>query len=219
MIFPGTDLKYKIIASFPGFVIGSHAFRIVLTDVHGRKVKELSKADCFSDSEGSWYFAVENVRKGLLFVRFYAYVPDKDYNKQVRVITDYQLLCAVACAPVCRCRHEGPHDVRYEQVWTVDLDDGTYLADKDGNLILVDGRRVRFPGEEGGERTVSLDMTGNEFKTLVEGRSDDSHINTVPEVFDVMNGLDEDTQLTVMSVSDADDMMSRILGDSSSGTS
>jgi hypothetical protein len=34
--------------------------------------------------------------------------------------------------------------VTYKQVWTVNLDDGTYLTDKNGDLILTeDGMRIK----------------------------------------------------------------------------
>lgn len=214
MIYPGTDLKFRIRAEIPGYDIAQHYCTVELLNRYGKVKKTISKSAMFSDSEGNWYFTVENARTGDIFVRFNAEIPDKDYNKQVRIVTDIQKLCTVGTS--LRCQNSSDmaiHNVRYEQVWTVNVDGETYLTDEQGNLILTDdGQRIRFSNTAMTSRAVLLDMTGDEFKTLIEGRSDDNQINTVPEVLDVMQGLDEDTELTVMSNEDVDSMMDRILG-------
>lgn len=219
MIYPGTDLKFKITASIPNFDIAEHGCSVEIVNRRGRVQKTIPKSAMFSDEQGNWYFNIENVRSGPIFVRFNAEIPDKDYNKQVRIVTDYQLLCWVGVSPYgcpngssSSSSSSDTHNVTYTQVWTVNLDGDTYLTDEQGNLILVNGQRVRFTNTAEPDRAVSLDMTGDEFKTLIEGRSDDSQINTVPEVLDVMQGLDEDTELTVMTNQDVDDMMGRVLG-------
>lgn len=212
MIYPGTDLKFRITAAIPGFDITEHNCSVEISTRRGRVQRVIPKSSMFHDDNGGWYFALENARTGEIFARFNAEVPDRDYNKQVRVITDFQLLCTVG--PVCPCASscQQTHDVQYEQVWTTNIDGETYLTDEQGNLILTEeGQRIRFTGTSEPSRSVTLDMSGNEFKELVEGRSDDGSINTVPEVLDVMQGLDEDTELTVMTDTDVDDMMDRIL--------
>ena len=60
-------------------------------------------------------------------------------------VTDVQLLAVVgACGCRMPCHCGCPHTVRYTQVWTVNLDDGTYLCGADGELLLTaDGARIQ----------------------------------------------------------------------------
>lgn len=148
MIYSGTDLKFRISSTIAGFVPGDHDFRIEVIDNYGRKKAVCTKDDCFYDADGNWYFTLENVRRGILYARFYAIIPDDDYDKQSRVVTDFQLLCTVdlceSCLPKPGHCH-GQHSVKYEQVWTVNADDGTYLAGADGQLVLTaDGKRIQI---------------------------------------------------------------------------
>lgn len=145
ILYPGTDLKFRITAEIPGFDIQEHGFSLDILSRRGRVRRTIDRQECFCDSEGAWYFTLENVRKGPVFVRFNAAIPDDDYDKRVRVVTDLQLLAVVGmCGCMMPCHCDCTHSVRYAQVWTVNLDDGTYLCDVNGELILTaDGCRIQ----------------------------------------------------------------------------
>ena len=149
MIYPGTDLKYRITSEVPGFSLDTDNFMVQVVDRYGRVRHSISKDECFQDSESQWYFTVEGLKTGVYYARFRAYLPDGDYNKLYRVFTDEQPLCVIGfCeqhAPHMRDCDKDQHQIHYEQVWTTELDDGTYLADKDGNLILTnEGSRIQI---------------------------------------------------------------------------
>lgn len=216
MIHPGTSLKFRIAAVLGGFSLDAHPWAISITDRYGRVRWQLTKDDCFRDSSGKWYFAMERVPTGIYFAKFTAFTPDKDYNETYRRTVDRQPLVAVGCCDTllrkaCCCDMNDKHFVSYIITDAANLDAGTYLEGADGAMIFTaDDRRIEIKPTV--QRKVKLDtLTGEEFKQTVEGRSDDSKINTVPEVMDVMQGLDEDTELTTMTDADVDDMMSRIL--------
>ena len=145
MLYPGTDLKFRIRAEIPGFDIGEHGFCVEILSRRGRVRQTVTREESFCDSEGNWYFTLENARRGAVFARFRAFIPDDDYDKRVRVVTDVQLLAVVgACGCRMPCHCGCPHTVRYTQVWTVNLDDGTYLCGADGELLLTaDGARIQ----------------------------------------------------------------------------
>lgn len=185
MIYPGTDLKFRVTATIDGFTLSDNQFEITIKNRWGQVVTTITKDQCFQDSEERWYFIVENVRSGKMYASFTGAINDDDYQKQVRIVTDYQILCEVGTACTATTSATA-HQVQYEQVWTANIDGTTYLADSDGQLVTAaDGRRIAFT--QGSSRKVTLDMTGDEFKTLIEGRTDDGKINTVPEMEDYVN--------------------------------
>lgn len=146
MIYAGTDLKFRITTMVPGFKIERDDFSLSIINSLYKELCNIKKDDCFQDSEGSFYFLMENVPTGEYHAIFTAKVPDDDYSKQVRLVRDRQFLCKVGTCDSrgnnCQC---GETFVEYRQVWSVNLDDGLYLADKDGNLILTsDGERIQF---------------------------------------------------------------------------
>lgn len=155
MIYSGSDLKFRVSANIAGFSMNDDDFVIVIKNRWGQTRYTITKDECFNDDLGGFYFTVENVTTGMYFAYFTAYVPDDDYDKLVRNIVDKQKLYTVDscgcnvlvaecnCAADCQC-HEGAMVVEYKQVWTVNLDDGTYLVDKNGDLIIVDGNRVQL---------------------------------------------------------------------------
>lgn len=148
MIYPGTDLKFRVTADIAGFSIGDGEFGITVLDQYGRTRYNIVKDECFQDSEGRWYFTLSNARRGIYSARFTATIPDADYDALHRQYVDLQPLVAVGycgcfSTPHGCCRKE--QQVQYEQVWTANLDDGTYLADADGRLILTaDGARIKI---------------------------------------------------------------------------
>lgn len=149
MIYPGTDLKFRVWTDYEYFSMDDDGFCIAIVDRYGRKRYVIPKDECFQDSEGRWYFTMERVRSGWFWARFRAAEPDGDYDKMKRVVVDTQPLCCVGyCerhAPHIHDCDAGHHKVHYEQVWTVEIDGGMYLADKDGNLIYSnEGARIQI---------------------------------------------------------------------------
>lgn len=149
MIYPGTDLKFRVTTSVTGFSLDTDEWSIAILDRYNRMRYAIEKDECFQDSEGDWYFTIEQVRCGFYFARMTMAVPDADYDKLTRTVTDHRPLCAVGFCdchlPTPRHCHCTDHKVQYQQIWTTDLDDGTYLCGEDGTLILTkDGYRIRM---------------------------------------------------------------------------
>ena len=198
MIYPGTDLKFRITATQPDFQLSEDWFEIRIKDQYGRVRYTIGKSDCFWDDQGAWYFVMDDVRKGVYFAFFHGRYEDEDYDDQRRDFTDAQELCRVGyCGGTCHCKCK--HAVQYEQVWTVSIDGEDYLCDCDGKYILTaDGNRICFKNnkqqhiEDMGK--VRLDtLTGDEFKLLIEGRSQDGKTDTIPEIIDALRGIDSET--------------------------
>ena len=60
MIYPGSDLKFQITSTQPGFHLTEDDFTIVIRDQYGRKRQVIHKNDCFYDSDGRFYFTVDD---------------------------------------------------------------------------------------------------------------------------------------------------------------
>lgn len=135
----------------PNFDIKRDDFSFVVRDYFSHKFYSFDKKDCLQDSEGRYYFLMENVPTGEYFSYFTAKVPDDDYDKQVRIVKDISFLCKVG---MCNCHTQSRYTknqcqcgglVKYDEVWTTNVDGCVYLADKDGNFILTsDGKRISF---------------------------------------------------------------------------
>ena len=148
MIAAGNDLKFRITTDFVGFSMDENDFSIVIKNRWGQIITTIPKNEFFQDTEGDFYFTVENVQIGSYFALFSAIVPDDDYDKRTRTRTDLQHIFSVGlCCNSNTTFHKCPcdHQVHYEQVWTTNIDGAAYLCDKDGNLILTaDGKRIQF---------------------------------------------------------------------------
>lgn len=201
MIYPGTDIKFRITTEIPDFQLSEGNFRVVVKDGYGRVVANLTKNDCFYDDQGQFYFTIEKVRCGWYFAFFTAYREDEDYDDQTAAYTDSQPLCCVGyCekhAPQIHDCDEGNHKVHYEQVWSVSIDGADYLADCYGRYIYTsDGKRIQFSNqtsqyvEDMGK--IQMQMTGEEFLQFMEGRDKNGEINTIPEMFDAAQGISDD---------------------------
>jgi len=193
---PGTDLKFRVTATKENFSLDDDGFNIVVKNQWGRVVKRLLKGDCYQDSEGRWYFNVENAREGKHAAVFVGAVADTDYPAQRRLWHDRQPLyvgsddCRTARKHCC----DDGHPVSYEQVWTANVEDGEYLTDSDGNFVYTsDGKRISFSSRSSTDGKVRMQMTGEEFLKLIEGRDPNSEINTIPELMDAMQGISDDT--------------------------
>lgn len=197
---PGTDLKFRVTTSKDDFNLARDDFNIVIKNQYGRVVARILKNDCFYDSEGRWYFNVENIKEGEHTAVFVGCYEDEDYDKQRRIWTDRQLLFVgrEGCMETHR-RHLHPDScpVRYEQVWAVSVDGEDYLADCDGNYVYTaEGYRIQFSNdiseivENMGK--VKMKMTGQEFLKKWEGRDPNGEIDTIPEMFDAAQGISDD---------------------------
>jgi hypothetical protein len=201
MIYPGTDIKFRITTEIPDFQLSEGNFRVVVKDRYGRVVASLTKNDCFYDDQGQFYFTIEKVRCGWHFAFFTAYREDEDYDDLTAAYTDSQPLCCVGyCekhAPQIHDCDEDHHKVHYEQVWSVSIDGEDYLADCDGNYVLTsDGNRICFKSNKqeiiDDMGKVRMKMTGDEFLQFMEGRDRNGEINTIPELMDAAHGISDD---------------------------
>lgn len=197
VIPPGTDLKFRVTVTKENFSLDGAPFNVVIKNRWGRVVARVLSGDCYQDSEGKWYFNVENAQEGEHYAVFIGVIADADYGKGQRMWHDRQMLfighdgcCAAEGRPMPK--PEGC-PVLYEQVWTVNLGDGEYLADRDGNYIYTsDGKRISFSDRSTDDGKVRLSMTGDEFLKLIEGREPNSEVNTIPEMMDAMRGISDD---------------------------
>ena len=204
MIPAGTDLKYRVDIDIEGFDPKIDDFSV---DVKNRwcQVKySIGRADMLTDTDGNRYIALKSVPAGSYIAVLTASLKDTDFEDGRQNLVFVNHLADVGCCP----RHDGGCSgggeggtVTYTRVFTVNLDNGTYIYDADGNPIEdVNGNRVR------------LSMTSEEVKELLEGRNENGTIDTIPEVIDAVSGLRENTEYTVMSNDDVDSMMSRVFG-------
>lgn len=194
---PGTDLKFRVTVTRENFTLDDDLFNVVIKNRWGRVVARLLKSDCYQDSEGRWYFNVENVQEGEHYAVFVGVIDDSDYGKQKRMWHDSQLLFIGRDGCITESRptpHGDDCPVSYEQIWTVNVADGEYLADRDGNFFYTsDDKRISFSDRSSSDGKVRLSMTGDEFLKLIEGRDPNNEINTIPELIDAMQGISDDT--------------------------
>ena len=201
MIYPGSDLKFRITTEIPDFQLSEDGFRIVIFDRYSRVLARLEKDDCFYDTEGRFYFTLSKVRSGWYYAFFTALREDDDFDDQMAACKDVQPLCVVGyCekhAPKIHDCDEGQHKVHYEQVWSVSIDGADYLADCDGRYIYTsDGKRIQFTNvtseyvEDMGK--IKMKMTGDEFLQFMEGRDPNGEVNTIPEMMSAMDGISDD---------------------------
>lgn len=147
IVSAGNDLKFRVWTDFSDFSMAEDNFSIIIKNRWGQAMATIQKDDCFRDTEGNYYFTLENVHTGVYFATFIAELDDDDYEKQTRIRTDIQYIvtvstcCCNATTPQCSCDHQ----VHYEQVWTTDVDGTPYLVGRDGEYILTsDGKRIPF---------------------------------------------------------------------------
>ena len=194
---PGTDLKFRVTVTKENFSLDDAPFNVVIKNRWGRVVTRVLSGDCYQDSDGKWYFDVENAQEGEHYAVFIGVIADADYGKGQRMWHDRQMLfigrggcCGIATHPI---PHGEDCPVSYEQVWTVNLADGEYLADRDGNFVYTsDGKRISFSDRSSDDGKVRMQMTGDEFLKLIEGRDPNGEIDTLPEMLDAARGISDD---------------------------
>lgn len=70
MAYPGQDLKYRITTTKQDFTLAEDWFAIVIKNSYGRIMARITKNDCFYDTQGRWYFALENMAAGIYTAYF-----------------------------------------------------------------------------------------------------------------------------------------------------
>ena len=199
MIYVGTDIKFQITTTQQDFSLTENYFDITIKNRWGQTKYEIKKDDCFYDSDGNFYFTVENVQQGTYFACFAGSYEDEDYDKQERVFTDIQELykvgtgCCCYDTQSCTCEHV----VKYTQVQTVSIDGADYLADCDGRYIYTsDGKRIQFISSTSKKiddmGKIVMNMTGEEFLRRWESFDPNSEVDTIPELMHAMQGISDD---------------------------
>lgn len=216
MIHAGTDLKFRVKSMLVGFNMQEDSFAVVIKNRWGQKKAIIEKEKMLYDEEGNYYFMLPAITVGVYYAQFIARKRDEDFEEDVMNVVDEQILCRVGYEYFHECDIM-PEDtdglaVSYERVWTVNIENGLYLCDVNGVPILTsDGRKIRLLDPSTDHASVNLDMTGDEVKTLLEGHTEDGKINTVPEVLEAVGGIDDDTEMSIMTEEQTNDMMNRIL--------
>lgn len=212
MTYPGTDLKFRITAAIEGFSLADNYFTIAVKNGYGRLMYRRTKNQCFRDTEGSWYFTLTDIVPGTYTAVFTAYLPDDDFLRLIRRETDVQMLYDTHADRTDPAADS--HRVQYERVYTASVGDEQFLVDENGDYIMSsDGQRVRFLPTDGASGHVDLQMTGQQFRQLIEGTNPNGIIDTVPEALSAIGSMGDQTQYGVMTNGDADEMMGRVLGE------
>lgn len=199
MIYPHTDLKFRITITASDFSQENDDWSLRIIDRFNREVADFAKNEFFRDSLGNWYFDMPNVLTGEYRAITTIGIPDDDFNKQLQMRTDCQKFLWVNMPEKpCGCGgHTDGMRVVIERVYVISVDDGDYLADAEGDYILTgDGKRIQFNVEYQPKQAmakVQLNMSGDDFKKLIEGNEPNSEVNTIPEVMAVMQGISDST--------------------------
>ena len=149
MIHPHTNLKFKVEITAEGFSQENDPWAVLVRDQFKRIQFNVDKEDCIRDSEGGFYFLFADAPTGIYEAITTTNIPDDDYDDGYMVMTDRQHLVSVGFShwqhKGCCCKTEGV-TVTFTRVFTVNIDDASYLCDCNGELILTaDGRRIKFP--------------------------------------------------------------------------
>lgn len=95
--FVGTDVKFLVDISSPGFVMSRDDFSVTLSN--GAHSETFDKTDMVTDPEGNYYvcFSTTTFGKGLITATVTASVPDTDFGDNTRdEITKIDLLNVVS---------------------------------------------------------------------------------------------------------------------------
>lgn len=214
MIHPGTDLKFKVTAVGRGMTLADCGFAIVVRNSYGRVTFVAEKHEMMTDSVGGFYFMMKSVAAGVYSATLTIEKPDINFDGSFQRIVDVSYLCSVGSVDTGRQLHETDGvAVCYERVWTVNIGEGVYLCDVNGNPILdSEGQPIMLNNPEPEVVTAKIDITAAELNRLLTMRDKNGKIDTLPEALDAVQDIGDDTELSVMTDTDTDDMMNRILG-------
>lgn len=213
MIYPGTDLKFKVSAVGRGMSLADCGFAIVVRNGYGRVVFVADKQDLLTDSAGGFYFMMKSVAAGEYTSTITIEKPDINFDGAKQHIVDKSPLCSVNSHGVWMSKQATDGlAVCYERVWTVNIGEGVYLCDVNGNPILdSEGQPIMLSDQGSESESVKLDITAAELSRLLTSRDKNGKIDTIPEVMDAIGGLGDDTEMSVMTDEDTDEMMDRVL--------
>lgn len=136
IIYPGTDLKFRVDFDLEGFDADEDPWSLLLSNEF-RKL-EITKDDTLVDEEGNFYITVR-AKEGKTFVKTTCGIEDSDYADGYRQMIDEQLLfepyCTLPDWLTGHCKH--PHWVTFTRVWLSDVNDDGYqmLLDRNGEPI------------------------------------------------------------------------------------
>lgn len=213
MIYPGTDLKFKVSAVGRGMSLADCGFSVVVRRQSGKVVYAGDKQDMLTDGAGGYYFCLKDMKAGIYYAKMTMEKTDINFDGSYQHVTDWSYLCTIGY-PEQR-QHVPETDglaVCYERVWTVNIGEGVYLCDVNGQPILdADGQPIILTEQGQESDSVKIPLTAAQLNSLLTGRNHNGTVDTLPEVIDAVAGLDEDTEYGVMTDGDVDDMMDRIL--------
>ena len=217
MIHEGTDIKWMVTVEMDGYSIDDDDMELVIKNRYGQVKYSYKAEDFYTNGNGMWLFNMPNARRGSYYAFMTCWRGDEDFPDNFQKVTDVRHLVDVGicgCAKdTCHCCQTDGMKVTYTRVWTVNFQDGIYLADKDGNPIRdVNGELIRFSDRVPERKDVRINMTADEFKHWMDDRDENGTIDTRHEIEDALGGFDDNTELSVMTTEDTSDMMSRILG-------
>ena len=216
MIHAGTDLKFKVSVNLDGFDINEDNMTLAIKNRWGQTKYSYIAEDFFDNGNGEWFFTMPNVQKGRYYACLTCHRIDEDFEGNEQKVVDVQPLVNVDICDcydsICNCHATDGMQVIYERVWTVNLVDGVYLADVNGQPIMTsDGQLIRFSDIIPQKKDVRINMTADEFKHYWDDRDDNGVIDTRKEIHDALGGINDDTELSIMTNEDTDNMMNRIL--------
>lgn len=212
MIHAGTDLKFRVKTQIEGFTMKNDDFSIVIKDWCGRTKYVIYKRDCLVGSDGNYYFTIDNVPNGLLVAVFKAKRIDTDFEDDYQTVVDRQNLVYVGGNDYC-CDSESQETdgmaVAYKRVWTVNISGYVFLAEEDGTPILdSEGQKIYLLSSVADtSAAVPLGMTSAQLKQLLEGHNPNGKIDTIPELIDAAGGINDDTEVGIMTAEEARQMM------------
>lgn len=216
-------MKYRVSATMNGFDIDEDNMELVVKNRWGRVCYQYKADDFFSDGEGGWFFTMTNVKQGDYTAYLTCWRGDGDFEGGAQRVTDMRHLVSVVmcacdmisyhhCGCDCGCGETEGLTVKYERVWTVNLTDGIYLADCDGNPILDrDGNLIRFSDRQPEQTDVRINMTGDEFRHWMDERDANGRIDTRLEVEDALAGMSDNTELEPMTEADGLALINEII--------
>lgn len=126
MIYPGTDLKFKVSVKTTNKTPDKRSLSLSVVDQYGRRRYEVAGSDFIADRYGGLYFVLPNVPRGVYFAELTCHVHDVDFPDKEQSVVDVQHLANVG---VCEMRAPRFHqhdktegiEVAYERVLIADV--------------------------------------------------------------------------------------------------
>lgn len=96
-IVKGTDLKFRLEITSPGFSMETDDFEVALIDRMGNVTIHIRKDEMVTDDDGKYLFTFPSGEflSGLITMRVTAYVPDADFESGTRTEISESVLCEI----------------------------------------------------------------------------------------------------------------------------